>query len=233
MNRKQFTPQEPARIMIVDDHPLVRFGLEKLLEDEPDLQIVEQVTNASEALVRIDEVQPDLLVVDISLHGTNGVELVKEVRTRDDRVRVLVASMYDEELYAERCLRAGALGYVCKQEPPARMIEAMRSVLEGKVFVSGPMAERMLQRLIESEQSPDVTPIHSLSDRELEVFTLMGRGLTTREIADQIGLSSKTIQTYRETIKKKLRIGTNPDLIRQAVMFVIEKGSENLSNLQR
>src|SRR5690606_35453097 len=149
------------------------------------------------------------------------------------QLRVLVASMYDEQLYAERCLRAGALGYVCKQEPPSKMVEAIRSVLEGKVFMSGPMAERMLQRLVENDHATDVTPIHSLSDRELEVFTLMGHGLTTREIADEINLSSKTVQTYRETIKRKLNISTNPDLIRQAVLFVIENSSDSRLNLQR
>ncbi len=232
MSRIEFTPESPARILIVDDHPLVRYGLMKLLEDENDLLVVDQFTDAATTLERMASIHPDLLIVDISLQGTNGLDLIKEIRARDPQTRVLVSSMYDETLYAERCLRAGALGYVCKQEPPSRLVEAIRSVLEGKVFMSGSMAERMLQRLVENEQAPDVTPIHSLSDRELEVFTLMGRGMTTREIADEIHLSSKTIQTYRETIKRKLNIATNPDLIRQAVLFVVEKGSEANSTLR-
>ena len=212
-----------SKILIVDDHPIVRHGLAKLINDEPDLEVCGEADSAGDALTMMESEAPDLLLVDISLGGTNGIELIKRVKASDPEMRVLVSSMHDESLYAERALRAGAMGYLNKGENRETLLGAIRQVLRGKLYLSPRMSERLLHRFVLNDQEPDRPAIESLSDRELEVFQLIGEGLTTRQIASRLHLSPKTIETYREHIKAKLNLENSSELIRAAVQWCLEK----------
>jgi DNA-binding NarL/FixJ family response regulator len=215
----------PARILIIDDHPLVRKGLRQLIEDEPDLQVCGEASSADEAVGMLDRCRPDLMIVDLSLKDSSGLELIKRVKARNADVRMLVSSMHDESLYAERVLNAGALGFVSKQEAMEKVIEAIRCVLSGRVYVSAAMQDLLLRRLVvDGGPAPDRSPIETLSDRELEVFELIGRGRGTREIARQLHLSVKTVETYREHIKGKLNLRSASELVSRAVQWVLERG---------
>lgn len=208
--------------MLVDDHPLVRRGLSQLINGERDLVVCAEAASGEDALSMIDEARPDLVVVDIALKGINGIELIKRIRARQPDIKMLVSSMHDETLYAERALRAGARGYVNKEEAPENVIEAIRQILEGTVFLSAVMKDRLLNVMIDGGDSHEHSPVETLSDRELEVFTLIGRGLTTREVANRLHLSVKTIETHREHIRSKLRIKSSAELMRHAVQWVLE-----------
>lgn len=212
-----------SKILIVDDHPIVRHGLAKLINDEPDLEVCGEADSAGDAMTTMESESPDLLLVDISLGGTNGIELIKRVKASDPEMRVLVSSMHDESLYAERALRAGAMGYLNKGENRETLLGAIRQVLRGKLYLSPRMSERLLHRFVLNDQEPDRPAIESLSDRELEVFQLIGEGLTTRQIASRLHLSPKTIETYREHIKAKLNLENSSELIRAAVQWCLEK----------
>ncbi len=212
-----------SKILIVDDHPIVRHGLAKLINDEPDLEVCGEADSAGDAMTMMESEAPDLLLVDISLGGTNGIELIKRVKASDPEMRVLVSSMHDESLYAERALRAGAMGYLNKGENRETLLGAIRQVLRGKLYLSPRMSERLLHRFVLNDQEPDRPAIESLSDRELEVFQLIGEGLTTRQIASRLHLSPKTIETYREHIKAKLNLENSSELIRAAVQWCLEK----------
>ncbi len=209
-----------ARVLIVDDHPVFRFGLAQMLSAQSGLAVCGEAESAEEALPLVTELQPDLLVVDLSLPGVHGLELVKRAREASPGILVLVCSMYDEALFAERALRAGARGYVEKQEPVAEIVTAVREVLAGRRYVSPRIARRLDQPEREGRGSDDPIPSR-LSDRELEVFTLIGRGLGTREIAERLGLSVKTVETYREHLKEKLALGSGAELTRRAVAWVL------------
>ena len=213
---------EVARIMLVDDHPLVRRGLSELIESEAGLTVCDEVASAEEALSMVREREPDLMIIDIGLKGINGVELIKRIRTGHPHVKMLVSSMHDETLYAERVLRAGAKGYVGKDEAPEIVLDAIRQVLSGGVFLSGAMKDRLVHGMIAGHEAGSQSPVSSLSDRELEVFTLIGRGLTTREIAGRLHLSVKTIDTHREHIRAKLEVSSSAELMRYAVQWVLE-----------
>ncbi len=208
--------------MLVDDHPLVRHGLSQLINGESDLVVCAEAASGEDALSLVAEQRPDLMVIDIALKGMNGVELIKRIRTRQPEVKMLVSSMHDETLYAERSLRAGARGYVNKEEAPENVIEAIRQVLGGNVFLSAAMKDRLLNVMIDGGDSVQQSPVENLSDRELEVFTLIGRGLTTREVANRLHLSVKTIETHREHIRAKLQITSSAELMRHAVEWVLE-----------
>lgn len=210
-----------ARVMIVDDHPVVRRGLAELIADEADLEVCGEAGDAVEALRLLETARPDVVVVDISLQAGNGIELVEQIKLRDERVKTLVSSMHDETLFAERALRAGAMGYINKQEPTERVLDAIREVLNGQVFLSTRMANRLLQSVVGGE-TLDQDPIGSLSNRELEVFELIGQGLTTKKIAGRLHLSPKTIETHREKIKTKLNLTNSTELARRAVQWVLE-----------
>ena len=211
-----------ARILIVDDHPIVRQGLSQLISQEQGLEVCGEAADASEALRMLAERQPDLVIVDISLSSGNGIELIKQIKSRDERVRMLVSSMHDESLFAERALRAGAMGYINKGEPTDKMFEAIHQVLGGKIYLSARMTDRMLCRAIGTEEAFTGSPIDHLSDRELEVFELIGQGLTTRQIAAKLHLSPKTVETYRENIKSKLNLSNATELTRHAVQWTLE-----------
>jgi DNA-binding NarL/FixJ family response regulator len=213
-----------ARIFIVDDHPVVRRGLRMLIDDESDLLVCGEAGDADEALRELDAKKPDLVIVDLSLKGGSGLELIKRIKSRSTTMKMLVSSMFDESLYAERVLNAGALGYVSKQEAMEKVIEAIRCVLSGRIYLSAAMNDRMLHRFARDHQVPDRSPVETLSDRELEVFEMIGRGRSTAEIAALLHLSVKTVETHREKVKAKLGLRSGGELHQYAVRWVLEQG---------
>jgi DNA-binding NarL/FixJ family response regulator len=219
------TKTSPIKIMIVDDHALVRLGLAQLISHEPDMDVCGDARDADEALEKIEELRPDLVIVDISLQRGNGIELTKSLKARYPDVKVLISSMHDESLFAERALHAGALGYINKQEATDKVVEAIRHVLDGQIYLSPEMTNHLLHRLGNHRDDPLERPsLDSLSDREWEVFELIGRGRSTRQIAEQLHLSIKTIETHREHIKEKLNLTNSAELTRHAVHWVLEAG---------
>ncbi len=215
--------QETIRLMLVDDHPLVRRGLAELISDEPHLEVCAQMASAEDALQEIDQINPDLVIVDVTLPGMNGVELIKRLRSRYPKMLILVSSMHDESLFAERCLRAGANGYVNKEEATDKVVDAINRVIDGHLYLSADMTSRLLHGVIAGEVGQQST-LETLTDRELEVFALIGRGLPTREIAQKLHLSVKTIETHRDHVRAKLKIGSTTELMRHAVQWVLENG---------
>ena len=205
------------RVFLVDDHPITRYGLMQLLGREPDLQVCGEAGNAQQALAALDAVRPDLLLVDITMPGKSGLELVRDVRLLHPAVLVLVVSMHDETVYAERMLRAGARGYIMKDEGGEKLLEAIRQVLAGEVYVSKRMASAILNALAPAASANRQGTPASLSNRELEVFQLIGQGLSTRDIALRLHVSGKTVATHRAHMKEKLGLQTGPELIQQAV----------------
>jgi DNA-binding NarL/FixJ family response regulator len=212
------------RVLIVDDHPLVRTGFVQLISDEPDLEVCGEAADENEALEIVAAAHPDLVIIDLSLAGGSGINLIERIKAHHSNVAMLVASMHDESLFAERVLTAGALGYINKQEAPSNIIRAIHRVLEGKVYVSDKLTERLLDGLTGIVNQPGQTPMQRLSNRELEVFELIGRGMTTGKIADHLKLSTKTIETHRENIKKKLGLVSGQELTRRAMHWLMERG---------
>jgi DNA-binding NarL/FixJ family response regulator len=208
------------RILIVDDHPVVREGLVQQLNREPDLEVCAEAANASQALVALERTKPDLVLADINLPGRSGLELIREIRTLSPRLPVLVLSMHDEAVFAERVLRAGGRGYVSKQTEPKRLAEAIRRVLSGQIYVTETIATRLLDGLAAKGSARVASPIEKLTDRELEVFTLIGQAKETKEIARSLHMSSKTVEAHRGAIKQKLKLKTGPELTRHAVLWV-------------
>lgn len=217
---------EPVRhrIFLVDDHPVTREGVRVLIDQEPDLVVCGQADSAPAALQLIQRLKPDLAVVDITLKTTSGIELMKNVKALLPDLPVLIMSMHDESLYAERALRAGAKGYVMKHEASDRILTAIRSVIAGDLYLSEKMKEKMLHRLVRSRKNEVVFTIDTLSDREMEVFQLIGNGFGTRQIAEKLNLSVKTIDSYREHLKLKLRLEKGSDLVRHAIQWVRSEG---------
>jgi DNA-binding NarL/FixJ family response regulator len=214
-----------ARVLIVDDHPAVREALALRIRRQPDLEVCGEAADTGDALHLAAETQPDVAVVDISLKTGNGIDLIRRIKNRNDHVRILVCSMHSESLYAERALRAGALGYVTKDQATDRIVEAIRQVLAGKVWLSEALAERLLQRAIGTEHSEIMrSPLDALADRELEVFRLIGQGLKTAEIAERLHLSVKTVETYRDRIRQKLDLDDGTKLAHYATQWVLENG---------
>ena len=206
------------RVMVVDDHELMRAGLIQLIEQESDMEVCAQAADAHQALEVLDRCDPDVAIVDISLRDSSGIELIKDMKIRRPKLPVLVLSMHSESFYAERVLRAGARGYVTKDEASVKVIAGIRQVLAGEVYVSEKVAAKMLGRMIGRAPSESF-PIDRLTDREFEVFELIGEGFSTREIARQLHLSIKTIETYREHIKAKLSLDGATELITYAVQW--------------
>jgi DNA-binding NarL/FixJ family response regulator len=207
------------RIVIVDDHPIVRQGLAQLIDQEDDLHICGQAEDAHEAMRAIRELNPDLVIVDISLRTTSGIDLIKDIKTQFPALPVLTLSMHDEALYAERALRAGARGYIMKQEAPEEVVAAIRRVLAGTTYVSQGMAAKMVNKIVAGPGEEGASPVDRLSDRELEVFRLIGEGYGTREMAEKLYLSVKTIETYRAHIKEKLNLQDANQLLRAAIRW--------------
>jgi len=207
--------------MIVDDHPIVRRGLRELVEDELDLIVCGEVGDVDDALEQLADARPDLVLVDLSLRNGHGLDLIERIRARNKHVKLLVLSMHDDLLYAERALRCGASGYVNKQEPPDRLMEAIREVLRGQICVSDDVADVLLRRL-SAGQTLQEDPIASLTNRELEVFELIGRGLSVKQIAARLDISSKTVEAHRDRIKAKLNVGNSLEVSRRAMQWTLE-----------
>jgi DNA-binding NarL/FixJ family response regulator len=212
-------PTAPKRrVFIVDDHGIVRRGLTELLNGESDLVVCGQGEDAYGSLRAIREAKPDVCLVDVSLRDSDGIELLKELKAQLPDLPVLILSMHDESLYGERALRAGARGYIMKQEPPERILDAVRRVLAGEVYVSERMQAMLLDHLVSGNRTPFARlPMDRLTDRELEVFRMIGDGESVKEIADKLFLSQKTVQAHREHIKEKLNFKSSAELLRFAI----------------
>lgn len=213
------------RILIVDDHPMMRQGLGQLIGAEPDLIVCGEAEDAGQALDAVGVLKPDLVLADISLPGKNGLELIKDFQAIKPGLPVLVISMHDESLYAERVLRAGGRGYIMKQEGGKKLMLAMRQVLEGKIYVSEKISAGILETLSGHRPGAEGSPMEKLSDRELEVFQLIGQGKGTRDIAESLHLSVKTVDVHRANIKTKLKLNSASELIRYAVRWVESRGA--------
>jgi DNA-binding NarL/FixJ family response regulator len=216
--------RNPARVLLVDDHPIVRQGLAQLTNAAGDLLVCAEASSARQALELLETTPVDVAVIDIALEDRNGVELIKDIVARFPGVRCLALSMYDEAIYAMRVLRAGGRGYVMKQEVSKKIIEAIRQVLAGHVYLSETMSTRMVDQFVQSNPSQPA-PGSELSDRELEVLTLIGQGQSTREIAAKLFLSVKTIEAHRERIKDKLELKNSTELLRYALQFTLDATS--------
>ncbi len=209
------------KILIVDDHPLMREGIATALDSEMDLSVCGQADSAEDAIEMVGEEEPDLAIVDISLPGMNGVELIKELQVLYPDVLLLVVSRHDEDLYAERVIRAGAKGYVMKQEGKAVIVKAVRRILSGGTYLSDRITDRLLMSMSTgSRDDATKSPLDLLSDRELEVFELTGHGLGAQDIADRMHISPKTVQSYQTRIKNKLNLDSARELVRRAVQWV-------------
>jgi DNA-binding NarL/FixJ family response regulator len=212
-----------ARVFIVDDHPVVREGLMAKLSAQSDLEVCGEAEDVAGALARAESARPDVYVVDISLKQGDGIDLIKRIRARDASARVVVWSMHQESLYAERALRAGALAYVHKGRATREILQAIRLALAGKVYLGEDASARLLGRLVGAGGRPaERAPVESLTDRELEVFRLMGQGRTTEQVAEAMHVSPKTVETHRARIKEKLGLSNITELIQRAVQWVLE-----------
>ncbi len=207
------------RIFIVDDHPLMRRGYAYLLEQECDLEICGEAGNAEDALPAIRTCRPDLVIADIALQGMNGIEFTKRLQAEMPRIPVLIVATHEETFYAERALKAGARGFIMKREVDTVVVEAIRRVLEGGLYLSESMSTRMLLRF-SRRSGRDGPAIEHLTDRELEVFEMFGRGQSTREVAEALHISPKTVESHRGRIKEKLAIGSTPELVKRSVLWV-------------
>jgi DNA-binding NarL/FixJ family response regulator len=206
-----------AKVLVVDDHPIVRQGMAQLIGHEPDLTVCAGADNAADALKAIAAEAPDVVVVDLSLKGTSGLDLIKDIKIRFPKLPVLVLSMYDEAIYAERALRAGARGYMMKEEAIDKVLPALRTVLGGDIYLSQAMASRLLHVFVGGRPDGGASPAEVLSDRELEVFRLIGKGLGNAEIAQHLHISPKTVETYRAHLKNKLHLSSAGELLQYAI----------------
>ncbi|MCC6823356.1 MAG: response regulator transcription factor [Verrucomicrobia subdivision 3 bacterium] len=210
----------PKRVLLVDDHAVVRFGIAQLLHKEKDLVVCGEEEDAGHALAAIERLKPDLVIADISLKDSSGLELMRNIQAQYDKLPVLVVSTHDENMYAEIAFRAGALGYLMKGETLEKLIPAVRRVLSGSIYVSEALAARMLERQIRGKADIQESPVKGLSDRELEVYELIGRWKKTSEIAAELHLSVKTVEYYREQIKLKLNLKNAAELTQHATAWV-------------
>ena len=214
--------QMPARVLIVDDHPIVREGLTALLEVQSDLTVCGEAEDISSALKRFDETAPDVVVTDLSLAHESGLELIHRIKSRNQNIPILVVSMYEESLYGERVIQAGAMGYLNKHSASRNIVSAVRRILEGKHYLSEELSERLLLQNMHGKHAAPRIGVDKLSDRELEVFRLIGFGNTTIEIAAGLHLSVKTIETHRQKIKTKLNLRNTAELSREAAQWTMQ-----------
>ncbi len=213
-----------ARVVLVDDHELLRLALKDLLNNEPNLEVCGEASDADTAYLVISEKRPNLVIVDISLKSGDGLDVVRRVKTRFPDIQLIVLSMYDCKLYAERSLRAGASGYINKQQPTRDILDAVRTVLAGDVYLNQSMTREMLRRATQTGDPVTSSPLDTLSDRELEIYRLIGQGMATRQIARELHISTSTVETYRERLKTKLRLKNGAELTRHALQWVLENG---------
>jgi len=226
LNRLQSGGQAAkAKVFLVDDHPIVRKGLSLLINREPDLVVCGEADGAPSALQGIGPLQPDLMVIDISLDGPDGLELLKTIRVKEPILPVLILSMHEESTYAERSLRAGANGYIMKQEATERLLVAIRRILQGKIYLSERLTNKMLEQFVNGSASAKSDPLGTLSDRELEVYRLIGAGHGTRQIADELHVSVKTVESYQAHIKEKLSLRNARELVQHAIESTLAEKS--------
>lgn len=233
----QTIPKDPdaghsavATVLIVDDHPSVREGLAWRISRQADLVVCGEVADIAEALRFLENTRPDIVVVDISLKTGNGIDLIKRIKARDSSIRMLAFSMYPDSLYAERALRAGALGYINKENPTGRILEAIRTVRDGEIYLGEETTKRLLIRTIGRSPTSMPSLVESLSNRELQTFELLGKGLTTNQIAARLHLSNYTVDTYRRRIKQKLSLQNGAELVNTAAQWVlVEQQNEGMS----
>ncbi len=214
------TVPNPIRVLLIDDHPLVRQGIVNAFNDVPDIQIIDQAGDANEALACTQRNLPDVMVTDLTLPGKSGLDLIKESRAIHPTLPILVLSMHDEKIYGERVIRLGALGYVTKDQAPTTLVEAIRTVAAGRLYVSPVLAHSMIEALTSPTPRRDRAGVEALTDREFTVFEMLGRGLSAKEMAHTLGLSSKTVDVHRANIRTKLNIPTSNDLVRFAVRWL-------------
>ena len=218
------TKRRPRRVLIVDDHPIVRQGLRRLIDQEEDLDVCAEAETVREARAAIREHRPDAIIVDISLKQGDGLELVRDVRAQYPTLPILVLSMHDETIYAERMLSAGASGYIMKQAASEQFLVAVRRVLDGGIYVSDTVSNTMIQRFTSGNPPVAANPIDRLSNREIQILHLIGKGLSTRETAEALDLSIKTVESHRQRIKKKLTLTTGTQLVQYAVNWFSGRG---------
>ena len=218
--KEQRKQSDLKRILVVDDHAVLREGLVAQINREPGLVVCGEAADARQALTAVEKLEPDLVLADITLPGRNGLELIRDIRTLRPGLPVLVLSMHDASLFAERVLRAGGRGYISKQRSGQRLIAAIRHVLSGQIYLSDEMSTRLLDSLAGKRATRTVSPIEQLTDRELEVFTLIGQAKETKDISRRLDMSSKTVEAHRANIKRKLKLKSGPELTRHAVLWV-------------
>jgi DNA-binding NarL/FixJ family response regulator len=224
-NAEKETDTRKRTVFIVDDHPLLRQGLALLINRENDLTVCGEAEEAQAAMRAISQYQPDILIVDISLNGPDGLDLLKNIRNSYPSLPVLILSMHDEATYAERALRARANGYIMKQEATEKVLVAVRRILNGEVYLSDRIANKMLQQYIGGASTALQSRLNALSDRELEVFRSIGEGRSTRQIADELHLSVKTVETYQAHLKEKLALRSGRELIQHAIQWKLNEGA--------
>jgi len=213
--------QTKSKVLLVDDHPIVRQGLTQLINAATDLVVCGEASTAREALNLLETLNPDIVIVDISLEDRNGVELIKDIVGRNPQMPCMALSMYDESMYAMRVLHAGGRGYVMKHEHPKVVLSAIRQILAGHVYLSEKFSKRIVDQFVMTSPT-SLPPFGELTDRELEVLTLLGRGYGTREIAAKLCLSIKTVEAHRERIKKKMKLRNSAELMRYAIQFTVD-----------
>jgi DNA-binding NarL/FixJ family response regulator len=222
MPKKAVTEPAKTKILVVDDHPIVRERLAELINQEPDLNVCAEAEDSHQALKAMQTASPDLAIVDITLKDTYGIELIKQLKDRYPKLPILVLSMHDESLYGERALRAGAKGYLTKQEATKKVVTAIRKILAGEIFVSDKMAATILRKVAGGSTTEGGSPEDVLSNRELEVFQLLGEGLGVRQIAENLFISVKTVEAHREHIKQKMSFKSSTELLRYAIQHAIK-----------
>lgn len=215
---------QPRRVVIIDDHPMIRMGLAARISIEPDLEVCGEADDIPSALRLIESTHPDVAVVDIALRDGSGIDLIKRLNSHQQTTRTLVWSVYAESQYADRALHAGAMGYITKEAATDTIIDAIHCVLDDRIYASPELTQRMLNRNVLKHRTPGVLPLEDLSDRELDVFRLIGQGETTRDIASHLKLSPNTVETYRSRIRQKLNITNAASLARDAAQWVLENG---------
>ena len=211
------------KVLLVDDHPLVLQGLAQVLEQDEGIEVCGLAENISDAISICSKMNPDVAVVDISLGNTNGIRLIEEICDTYKDTRVLALSMHDELTYGERCLKAGAMGYVMKHEPPEMVVEAIKTVHGGERFISNDLKARLLERFFDEGKAKGTNPVEVLSARELEVYNMMGKGLSTRDIAGKLGLSAKTIESYIENIKAKFNLTSIREVLINSIKWTLSQ----------
>lgn len=214
---------DKSRLLIVDDHPLFREGLRQIIERDPELTVCGEAANAAEALQAISELKPDLVLVDISLGSSSGIDLIKTIKNQYDDLPLLVVSMHDESLYAERSLRAGAMGYVMKHEPGKTVKAAIHKVLGGEIYLSDKMSSAIISRFMRGEDDRPASPVEILSDRELEVFRMLGQGKGTRQIGQDLNVTIATVNSFRNRIKEKLHLKSATEVMLHAIQWSREE----------